>query len=130
MQVILKRPGEVATVGELADLKAMQEFIEGHLETVPLLGADGCRYLIVCNDNFLYDGSKFNMSFGGVQFFGNFFICKVGRTSGGDLDFSSLDPEDILNISDNLCWSEADKFELFFVATAELNVALSGRGDG
>lgn len=126
MRVILKRPGEIATVGELVDLKAMQAFVEGHLETVPLLGADGCRYLIVCNDDFLFNDSKFNMSFSGVQFFGNFFICKVGSTSEGELDFAGLDPEDILNISDNLCWSEADKFELFFVATAELNVSLSG----
>lgn len=130
MQVILKRPGEVATVGDLADLEAMQSFVGGHLETVPLLGADGCRYLIVCNDNFLNDDSKFNMSLGGVQFFGNFFICKVGSTPGGDLDFAGLDPEDILNISDNLCWSFDDKFALFFVATAELNAALSVRGEG
>lgn len=112
MQVILKRPGEIATVGELADLKAMQEFIEVHLETVPLLGVDGCRYLIVCNDDFLFNDSKFNMSLCGVQFFGNFFICKVGRTPGGDLDFAGLDPDDILNISDNLCWSLDDKLAL------------------
>ena len=111
MQVILKRPGEVATVGELADYEAMHEYIEGHFETVPLLAPDGCKYLIVCNDEFLINSSKFNMSLGGVEFFGNIFICKVGRVKG-EMDFVGLDPADILNIADNLCWSDDDRLSL------------------
>lgn len=119
MQVILKRPGEIAEVGELADYKAMHEYIGGCFETVPLLAPDGCKYLIVCNDNFLYNGSAFNMSLGGVEFFGNIFICKVG-TVNGEFDFVGLDAVDILNIADNLCWSEADMLSLI-AAGQELN---------
>lgn len=111
MQVILKRPGEVATVGYLADYKAMREYIDGHFETVPLLAPDGCKYLIVCNDNFLFNNSEFNMSLGGVEFFGNIFICKVGKVNG-EMDFASLDASDILNIADNLCWSDDDMLSL------------------
>lgn len=113
MQVILKRPGKIATVGYLADVKEMQEYVGGHFETVPFCTADGSSYLIVCNDNFLNDGSKFNMSLCGVQFFGNIFICKVGIINDiGEKDFVGLDPADILNIADNLCWSDDDMISL------------------
>lgn len=111
MQVILKRPGEIATVGELTDVRSMQEFVCGHFETVPLSASDVSSYLIVCNDNFLNDGSKFNMSLGGVQFFGNIFICKTGIVYG-EPDFVGLDAADILNIADNLCWSDDDMCSL------------------
>ena len=126
MLVIMKRPGEIATIGELTDVRSMQEFVCGHFETVPLSSADGSSYLIVCNDNFLNDGSKFNMSLGGVQFFGNFFICKTGIVNG-EPDFVGLDPVDILNIADNLCWSRLDVVALE-VAASELNSALINVG--
>ncbi len=113
MQVILKRPGEVAEVGELADYKAMREYIGGCFETVPLECSDGSRFSIVCNDDFLNNGSHFNMSLAGVQFFGNIFICKLGVVNDlGEHDFVGLDPVDILNIASNLCWSEADMLSL------------------
>lgn len=113
MQVILKRPGEVAEVGDLADYEAMREYIGGHFETVPFCTSDGSPYLIVCNDNFLNDGSKFNKSLCGTQFFGNIFICKVGIVNEiGEQDFVGLDPVDILMISDLLDWSGADSLSL------------------
>lgn len=115
MQVILKRPGEVAEVGELADYNAMREYIGGCFETVSFSCSDGSLFLIVCNDNFLNNGSYFNMSLAGVQFFGNIFICKIGVVNDlGEHDFVGLDPLDILNIANNLCWSEADMLSLSF----------------
>lgn len=127
MQVILKRPGEVAEVGELSDYDAMHDYIEGCFETVPLVCADGSCYLIVCNDSFLFNNSKFNMWLSGVQFFGNIFICKVGLVNG-EHDFVGLDAADILNIADNLCWAEADILSLI-VAGQQLN-ALSVKMEG
>ena len=113
MQVIMKRPGEVAEVGELASYEAMREFIGGHFETVPFCTSDGSPYLIVCNDNFLNDGSKFNKSFCGVQFFGNIFICKDGVVNDiGERDFVGLYPSDIAQITFLLDWSEADRLSL------------------
>ncbi len=117
MRVILKRPREVATVGDLADYEAIREYIEGHFEIVPLLAPDGCKYLIVCNDNFLNNGSEFNLFLGGVEFYGNIFICKVGRVKG-EMDFVGLDCPDILSIARNLCWSESDKRSLMVHALA------------
>lgn len=115
--MILKRPGEVAEVGELADFNAIRSYIDGTFETVPLECSDGSRYLIVCNDNFLNNGSYFNLSLGGVQFFGNIFICKVGVVNDlGEHDFVGLDSDDILSISRNLCWSEADIISLLHTA--------------
>lgn len=114
MQVILKRPGEVAEVGELADLHAMREFVGGCFETVPFCTSDGSRYRIVCNDNFLYNNSVSNMSLCGVHFFGNIFICKVGVVDdSGEQDLIGLDPADIVLISGLLDWSEADVMSLF-----------------
>lgn len=113
MQVILKRPGEVAKVGYLADYNAIHDYIGGCFETVPLECSDGSQYLIVCNDNFLNDGSHFNIWLGGFQFFGNIFICKIGVVNDlGECDFVGLDPADILNIADNLCLSESDMLSL------------------
>lgn len=119
MQVILKRPGEVAEVGYLSDYNAMHEYCGGCFETVPLECSDGSLYLIVCNDNFLFNNSKFNIWLGGVQFFGNIFICKTGIVNG-EHDFVGLDAVDILNIADNLCWSESDMISLI-VAGQQLN---------
>ncbi len=108
MRVILKCPGEPVKIGELADYNAMHEYIGGCFETVPLLCPDGSRYLIVCNDEFLYNGSSFNMFLGGVEFFGNIFICGLGIVNG-EKDFVGVDAADIFSISDNLCWSADDR---------------------
>lgn len=114
MRVIIKYPGEAAKLGDLVDYEAMRDFIGGSFETVPLLTADGSRYLIVCNDNFLNDGSKFNISLSGVQFFGNIFICKIDVVNEiGEMDFTGLDFEDIIQISDCICWTEPDKASLY-----------------
>lgn len=126
MRVIMKRPGYVAEVGELADYDAMREYIGGHFETVPFCSSDGSPYLIVCNDNFLNDGSKFNKSLCGTQFFGNIFICNVGIVNEiGEQDFVGLDPADIMNISYLLDWSGADSLSLFRSA-CELGASLMG----
>lgn len=111
MKVIMKCPGENVKIGELAVFNDIRDFIGGCFETVPLLCSNGSKYLIVCNDSFLLDGSKFNMSLGGVQIFGNFFICGLGQVYGeyGEYDFVGLNHSDILSISDNLCWSDDDR---------------------
>lgn len=114
MQVILKRPGEVAEVGELVDYDAFHDYIGGCFETVPFCTSDGSSYIIVCNDNFLFNNSHSNMLLCGVHFFGNIFICKVGVVNElGEQDFIGLDPADILLISGLLDWSEADVISLF-----------------
>ncbi len=107
MRVIMKCPGENVTIGELV-FEEMRDFIGGCFETVPFLCSDGSKFLIVCNDSFLLDGSKFNMSLGGVQIFGNFFICGLGLVNG-EYDFVCLSASDILSILDNLCWSDDDR---------------------
>lgn len=108
MRVILKRPGEHVKVGELANYDEMHKFIGGSFETVPFNCADGSKYLIVCNDEFLLNGSKFNISIGGTQFFGNIFICGFGLVNG-EHDFIGLNADDIFSISNNLCWSPQEQ---------------------
>lgn len=107
MKVILKRPGECAEIGELTDSKSMHDFCEGCFETVPLFIPSGKRFLIVCNDEFLLNYSQYNMWLGGVQFFGNIFIC--GR---GEYDFIGLTDDDIADISTLLEWSDLDRASL------------------
>lgn len=117
MRVILKRPGEHVKIGELSDLQAMQNFLKGSLETVPFLCSDGSRYLIVCNEDFLFNNSTFNISIGGTQFFGNIFICGVGSVNG-ERDFIGLNAKDINSIALNLCWSADDIYYLDLVTLA------------
>ena len=107
MRVIMKRPGEPVSVGDLADYNAMHEYICGCFDTVPLLGSDGSRYLIVCNDDFLSNGSSYNMFLNGVEFYGNIFICGVGEVNG-EHDFVGLDGPSIFDIARNLCFSDRD----------------------
>lgn len=121
MKVIIKRPGEAAKVVVVGDVEELGDFIGGCFESVPLLTADGSRYVIVCNDNFLNDGSKFNMWLSGVMIFGNIFICKIEVVNElGEMDFVGLEDGDIANISDNLCWSDRDRDSLisWFLANA------------
>lgn len=117
MRVIMKCPGEPVKIGELADYNAMHDFLGGTFETVPFLCADGSKYLIVCNDEFLLNGSKFNISIGGTAFFGNIFICGLG-TVNGEHDFVGLNAEDIFLISNNLCWSPQEQGYLDMSALA------------
>lgn len=109
MRVIIKSPGEPALVLDLEDYRS---FIGGQSAVFPILTADGSRYVIVCNDNFLNDGSKFNISLTGVQFFGNIFICKLDYIDD-DLDFCSLSDDDILSLVDCIGWSEPDKASIY-----------------
>lgn len=117
MRVIMKCPGEPVKIGELADYDAMHDFLDGCLETVPFVCSDGSKYLIVCNDEFLLNGSKFNISIGGTQFFGNIFICGTGLVNG-EYDFIGLNAEDIFSISNNLCWTPQEQGLLDLAALA------------
>lgn len=89
MKVLLIRPGEAPEVGELNGYNEMRDYIGGCFETVNAYG-----YLIVCNDAFLLNDSPYNVTIGGVQFFGNIFVCKVGVVNG-EFDFVGLDDADI-----------------------------------
>ena len=112
MQVILKRPGECAKIGELTDYNSMHDFCEGCIESVPLFTPSGKRFLIVCNEEFLLNDSSFNMWLGGVQFFGNIFICALGFNDDGESDFVGLSNEDIDDIASLLDWSDLDRVSL------------------
>lgn len=107
MQVILKRPGECANIGDLTGAKSMHDFCEGCIETVPLFTPSGKRFLIVCNEEFLLNNSQYNIWLGGVQFFGNIFICGLGED-----DFVGLSNEDIDDIASLLDWSDQDRASL------------------
>lgn len=89
MKVLLIRPGEVPEVGELNGYDEMRDYIGGCFETVNAFG-----YKIVFNDEFLYNNSPYNVTIGDVQYFGNIFVCKIGRING-ELDFVGLDDADI-----------------------------------
>lgn len=121
MRVIKKCPGEPVKIGELAGYNEMHDFLGGTLETVPFLCADGSRYLIVCNDEFLLNDSKFNISIGGTNFFGNIFICAECLVNG-ESDFIGLNADDIFSISQNLCWTSQEQDYLVMVALAVLYV--------
>ena len=128
MLVIMKRPGKIATVVEFTDFHSVVEFVGGHLDVVPFCTSDGSPYVIVYNDNSLNDGSKFNISFCGMQFFGNILICKCGIVNG-DADFIGLDPSDVFNIADNLCWSLDDKISLIGLGVEASRGNLGGEKD-
>ena len=128
MLVIMKRPGKVATLGELTDFRSMREYVCGQIDFVSFCTSDGSPYLIVFNDNFLNDGSEFNISFCGAQYFGNIFICKCGIVNG-DADFIGLDPSDVFNIADNLCWSRDDKISLIGLGVEASRGNLGGEKD-
>ena len=113
----MKCPGEPVKIGELEDYDAMHEFLGGCFETVPLLCPDGSSYLVVCNDEFLLNDSKFNIFLGGVKFIGNIFVCGVGLVNG-EHDFIGLNAADLFSISDNLCWSDHDRDILKIAALA------------
>lgn len=98
MKVLLIRPGEAPEVGELNGYNEMSEYVGGCIETVNAYG-----YKIVCNDEFLLNASPYNVTIGGVQFFGNIFVCKVG-TVNGEPDLVGLDDADIGNPEFVVCF--------------------------
>lgn len=107
MQVIMKRPGQAAEVGDLADYKAMHEYCGGCMETVPLVVPTGEMFLIVCNEDFSSHRTEPNIFLSGVLFFGNIFICGVGEVNG-ERDFVGLSSDDMLEVMRCIGWKEAD----------------------
>ena len=88
MKVLLIRPGETPEVGELNCYEEIRDYIGGCIETVSAYG-----YTIVCNDEFLLNDSRYNITIDGIQFFGNIFICKTGIVDG-EYDLVGLDQSD------------------------------------
>lgn len=88
MKVLMIRPFEAPEVGELNGTKEIREYIGGFIETYPYAG-----YVVVCNDDYLNNGSRYNVTFGKTQFFGNIFICKYGVVNG-EADLVGLDESD------------------------------------
>ena len=108
MRVIKKCLGEPAYLSSLSGVDSMREFVGGSIEIVPFICSDCSKYRIVCNDEFLLNGSEFNVSIGGTQFFGNIFICAEGLVNG-EPDLVGLNADDIFRIVDNLCWSDDER---------------------
>ena len=100
MRVILKRPDCAPEIGELADYDAMHDYVDGFIETVPLYIYSFRRIIIVCNDEFLFNGSEYNCTLSGVAFYGNIFICAIGIFNG-EHDFVGLTDSEILFIRSN-----------------------------
>lgn len=89
MKVLFIRPGEEPELGELYGSAKIRAYIGGCFETVEYKG-----FLIVCNDSFLLNDTRYNCTIGGTQFFGNIFVCKVGMVNG-EYDLVGLDQSDI-----------------------------------
>lgn len=89
MKVLMIRPGESPELGDLNGTEEILDYLGGCMETVPYHG-----YVIVCNDDFLYNGSKYNVTFGRTEFYGNIFVCKYGVVNG-ETDLVGLDEFDL-----------------------------------
>ncbi|MBQ8195687.1 MAG: DUF3846 domain-containing protein [Oscillospiraceae bacterium] len=92
MKVILKRPGQAFEVGELNGIDEIWNYLGGAMETVPF---KGYKYRVVCNDEFLYNGSEPNIRIDGVDYYGNIFICSTGENEHGEWDLIGMTDEDL-----------------------------------
>ena len=71
MRAVAKRPGEPGKVINIDnDLKALQEYVGGYIETLTFSPA-AC---VVCNEEGLLQGLPYNMKFCGQQFYGPILI--------------------------------------------------------
>ena len=83
--VVRKEPGNLPEIAEIENtLETVQREVGGYIETVTI--ANDC--VIICNEEGLINGEKFNVNFLGLQFFGTILI------SGREKDiFASLTPK-------------------------------------
>lgn len=96
MKVVLIRPGQVPEVGELNGIDEMCAFVGGSIECVPY----SSNMRIVCNDEFLLNGSPLNCLLGGTVYYGNIFICGIGYDDkSGERDLIGLTDAQINSLS-------------------------------
>ncbi len=98
MKVLLKRPGRCGELGEINGIDEMQDFVGGFIEIVRLHD-----YCIVCNDEFLINGSQLNCHISSTTFFGNIFIC-------GEAVVNELGEHDLVGLTDDQIESEFIQF--------------------
>lgn len=83
--VVRKEPGKMPEIAEIENtLEAMQREVGGYIETVTIAD-DG---VIICNEEGVINGEKFNVEFCGFLFFGTILIS--GRKKD---EFASLKPK-------------------------------------
>ena len=108
MQVILKRPGEPAEVGFLTTEDSIYNFLDGVPSYDPFFTPSGNMYFVGYKFVVDFNITPFNMWLGGVQYFGNIFICSRAIING-EFTFLSLSDDDLEDIFNRLDWSDADK---------------------
>ncbi len=76
MRVVMKRVNEDWKIGEIEnDLKALQNFVGGHIQAVPL-ASDLC---IVCNEDGRLEGLPENCIVYGIPFCGDILLIRTCR---------------------------------------------------
>lgn len=75
IMVIVKRPGEEATIEPLFDnkLEAFQNFVGGYIETVTF-ATDAC---VICNEEWRLIGLPYNVTFCGLDLYGPIMIVGI-----------------------------------------------------
>lgn len=86
IKILKKEVGKNAEFTEIENsLEAMQAVVGGYIETVTVKK----NIVIVCDEEARLSNKHFNISFNGIQFFGDIFFCGVD----GD-EFTDLPEED------------------------------------
>lgn len=92
IQVVLCEVGKEPYVKEMPnELKWMQEFVGGYIETAPLT-RDGL--ILICNDEGMRLDLPINRNLG-VEILGNFFVC---RTDGSEFASITEADKELLNL--------------------------------
>ena len=129
MKVITKEPGKAPEIREL-QRKDIWDYLGGCMETVGLYK----DFVIICNDDFLFNGSEYNVTLNHgnnytTAFYGNIFICKIvelpshERDLGGLTDTEATSMLEYLNdcykidkeFKDIVDFTKRHKFDVFIV---------------
>ena len=74
MRVVAKRPGEPTKLITIDnDLKALQEYVGGYIETVTVSD----KVCVICNEEGIIQGLPYNVTLFGRRFFGPILIVGV-----------------------------------------------------
>lgn len=82
IKILMKKPGEKATVVEPAnDLAALQHLVGGYIETVTIAS----NLVVICNEEGRLLGLPYNTRITNVEFVGTILLAGVRRDSFADL---------------------------------------------
>ena len=82
IKILMKKPGEQATVVEPAnDLAALQHLVGGYIETVTIAK----DMVVICNEEGRMLGLPYNTKISNVEFVGTILLAGVRRDSFADL---------------------------------------------